>query len=102
MSWLRYGLLIFVLFLVVLVGTQFAVVNSEPVAVNYLFGKTVTPLSIVVVAAFSLGIAVAALVAWVSVVRLKWRNARLRRAVASREQSLRELQERQRKSVAPT
>jgi uncharacterized integral membrane protein len=80
------GILIFLIVLVV--GVHFSTVNSDPVPVNYFVGTATWPLSLVVVCAFFLGVIVTGIVSTCVVLPLRWRVAKLRRSVSSKETEL--------------
>jgi len=74
-------------FLVVLVvlGLSFAVLNSQPVSLNYYFGYRDIPLSMIVVLSLAGGAMIAVLVSASLILRLKTRVARLRRQLRNAE-----------------
>lgn len=78
--------LIFLL-LVLMIGLTFAVLNANPVTVNYYFGSREAPLSLVLVLALIVGAVLGVLATTGLVLRLKRENSRLQRAnrVAERE-----------------
>ena len=69
------------LFLIVLValGLSFAVLNADPVTLNYYFGFLDVPLSMVVVVSLVTGALIGVLVSMGALLRLKRTRARLRR-----------------------
>ncbi|MFQ5643668.1 MAG: lipopolysaccharide assembly LapA domain-containing protein [Thiogranum sp.] len=75
------GRLLAFLFLVVLVvlGLSFAVLNSQPVALNYYFGTRDIPLSLIVVVSLAGGAVIGALAGLGSIIRLKRQAGSLRR-----------------------
>jgi len=80
-------LLFAVLLLVAILGLSFALMNAEPVALSYYFGKIQAPLSLVVVLALALGAGLGVLASLGLVVAQKRELARLRKAekMATRE-----------------
>ncbi|HXH04058.1 MAG TPA: LapA family protein [Candidatus Competibacteraceae bacterium] len=89
MSWIKYGLSSIVLLAVLVVGLEFAVVNSEPVAVNYFLGSATLPLALVLVAAFTAGVVVTALISLLLIVLpLRWRLGRLQRTLHTQQGEL--------------
>lgn len=89
------GILVFLVVLVI--GIEFAAVNSTPVTVNYFLGTLSLPLSLVVVCAFTVGVLLTLLVGATVVLPLRLRAAGLRRDVAARDYEI----ERLRKHDAP-
>ncbi len=69
------------LLLVVLVvlGLSFAVLNSQPVALNYYFGARDIPLSMIVVVSLAAGALMGVLVSLGTIIRLKQQAGSLRR-----------------------
>lgn len=77
-------LLGFLLLLVlVLLGLSFAVLNAQPVALNYYFGYRQIPLSMIVVLSLVAGAAIGALVSVGAIVKLKHRAKRLQKQLSS-------------------
>ena len=75
-----------VLFLVV-IGLSFAVLNADPVALNYYFGYREIPLSMIVVAALAAGAVIGALVSMGAILRLRQQAARLRKQLRVAEKA---------------
>lgn len=73
-----------VLALIVL-GLSFAVLNSEPVALNYYFGYQDIPLSMIVVLSLAAGAVIGVLVSAGLILRLKAQAAGLRRKLRRAE-----------------
>jgi putative membrane protein len=75
------GRLIGFLFLVALVviGLSFAVLNSQPVSLNYYLGYRDIPLSMIVVLSLATGAVIGALVSLGMILRLRAQLAQLRR-----------------------
>lgn len=69
------------LFLIVLValGLSFAVLNADPVTLNYYFGFLEVPLSMIVVVSLVAGALIGVLVSMGSLLRLRQTSARLKR-----------------------
>jgi putative membrane protein len=79
-------LLGFLLLLVLVVlGLSFAVLNAEPVALNYYFGYRDIPLSMIVVLSLVAGALIGVLVSLGMILRLKQQAARLRRKLRTAE-----------------
>ncbi len=79
-------LLGFLLLLVLVVlGLSFAVLNSEPVALNYYFGYRDIPLSMIVVLSLVAGALIGVLVSLGMILRLKQQAAGLRRKLRAAE-----------------
>lgn len=87
------GRLIGFLFLVALVviGLSFAVLNSQPVALNYYLGERDIPLSIIVVVSVAVGAVVGVVVSAGMILRLRARSARLRRQLRDAENDMEQL-----------
>ncbi len=66
--------------LVVMVGAAFAVLNAEPVMLNYYFGTTELPEALVLTGALMLGALIGVLAAMASGLRLRSELASLRRS----------------------
>ncbi|MCB1850179.1 MAG: LapA family protein [Gammaproteobacteria bacterium] len=75
---MRFFKLLFIL-LVMLVGAAFAVMNAENVNLNYYFGATELPLSVVLVGAVCVGAVLGMLAGLAGLASLKRENASLRR-----------------------
>lgn len=75
---MRFLKLLFIL-LVMLVGAAFAVMNAEPVNLNYYFGSRELPLSVVLVGAVCIGAVLGILAGLTTMARLKRENAELHR-----------------------
>ena len=75
------------LLLVVLVvlGLSFAVLNAEPVSLNYYFGYRDIPLSMIVVLSLAAGATIGVLVSMGMILRLKQQAARLRKKLQAAE-----------------
>jgi putative membrane protein len=75
------------LLLVVLVvlGLSFAVLNAEPVSLNYYFGYREIPLSMIVVLSLAAGATIGVLVSMGMILRLKQQAARLRKKLQAAE-----------------
>ena len=73
------------LIVLVVLGLSFAVLNAEPVPLNYYFGYREIPLSMIVVLSLAAGAVIGALVSLGMILRLKQQAARLRRKLRSAE-----------------
>jgi len=84
------GRLLAFLFLVALVvtGLSFAVLNSQPVSLNYYFGYRDIPLSMIVVLSLATGAVIGVLVSAGLIIRLKAQRGRLRRKLRHAEKNL--------------
>lgn len=74
---MRYLKLIFIL-LIMMIGAAFAVMNAEPVRLNYYFGVQELPLSVVLVGAVGLGAILGVLATLSGSLRLRRENMSLR------------------------
>jgi putative membrane protein len=81
------GRLLGFLFLVVLVvlGLSFAVLNSQPVSLNYYFGYRDIPLSMIVVLSLAAGAVIGVLVSAGLILRMKVQTGQLRRKLRNAE-----------------
>jgi len=81
------GRLLGFLFLVVLVvlGLSFAVLNSQPVSLNYYFGYREIPLSMIVVLSLAGGAVIGVLVSAGLILRMKTQTRQLRRKLRNAE-----------------
>ena len=79
MFWIKSILIAAILLAVLLLGLEFSTLHADPVTVNYLLGTTSLPLSLVVVCAFALGVAVTAMVGAFVVLPLRWKMRTVRR-----------------------
>jgi len=70
--------LLFIL-LVMVAGSAFAVMNADPVVLNYYFGSREIPLSVVLVGTLCVGALLGLLASLGGVARLKRENAELKR-----------------------
>ena len=85
---IKFVLIAAILLVVLLLGVEFSTLNADPVLVNYLLDKAELPLSLVVVCAFAAGVLLTALVGAFVVLPLRWKAARLRQAVAGKDQEI--------------
>ena len=87
------GRLIGFLLLVVLVviGLSFAVLNSQPVSLNYYFGEREVPLSMVVVLSLAAGAVIGVMVSAGPIFSLKAQLGRLRRKLRDAEKDMDQL-----------
>ncbi len=88
MFWIKSILIAAILLTVLLVGVEFSTLHANPVSIDYLLGKTDLPLSLVVVAAFAAGVLLTFLIGAFVVLPLRWQVARLRQAVAGKDQEI--------------
>lgn len=88
----RLFVFLFILVVVVL-GLGFAVLNAEPVAVNFYFGTMDAPLSMVVVFAIVVGAALGVIASLKMVLVQRRRAGKLQRQVQLAEQELKNLRE---------
>jgi len=86
----RFFKLLFIL-LVMLVGAAFAVMNAENVNLNYYFGSTVLPLSVVLVGAVCFGAVLGILAGLGGLASLKHENTSLRREARLASQEVQNL-----------
>lgn len=91
MFWIKFILIAAILLTVLLVGVEFSTLHANPVTVDYLLGQAELPLSLVVVCAFAAGAFVTALIGAFVVLPLRWQVARLRQAVAGKDQEISQL-----------
>jgi putative membrane protein len=71
---------ILILSLTALIGISFAVLNAQPVLVNYYFGTREIPLSLLLLMVLILGILIGLFSLYPRIVRLKLEVRRLRRS----------------------
>jgi uncharacterized membrane protein YciS (DUF1049 family) len=83
---LLFGLIVALVVLVL--GVEFFFVNSTPVTVNYILSSMQSPLSWVVVWAFTAGAVLTVLIGFFVVMPLRWRIIRLRNTVDSQQQEI--------------
>lgn len=76
---------------VILIGLSFAMLNPNPVALNFYFGELTLPLSLWLVIAFAIGVVLGLAVMAGMVLRQRWALSRLRRDVDSTRKELSEL-----------
>lgn len=74
-----FGFLMMVI--LVLIGLSFAVLNSEPVLLNYYFGSQEIPLSLIVVGALAVGAVFGVLASLGLVIKLKSQASGLRKKI---------------------
>ena len=75
------------LIILVVLGLSFAVLNAEPVPLNYYFGSRDIPLSMVVVLSLAAGALIGVLVSMGMILRLKQQAAQLRRKLQRAEKA---------------
>lgn len=76
------------LLLVALTGLSFALMNAEPVTLNYYFGKLQAPLSLVLVIALAFGAVMGVLASMWVVITQKREMAKLRKAAKLTEKEI--------------
>ena len=81
-------IIITILVLVALIGLSFALMNAEPVTLNYYFGKLQAPLSLVMVIVLALGAVMGVLASMWVVVAQKREMAKLRKAAKITEKEI--------------
>ncbi len=79
------------LLIVVVFGLSFAVLNAEPVSLNYYFGYRDIPLSMVVVLSLAVGALIGILVGMGTILRLKQQIGGLRRQLQAAEKHAEQL-----------
>ncbi len=75
----------------VVLGLSFAVLNAEPVSLNYYFGYRDIPLSMIVVLSLAAGALIGVLVSLGMILRLKQQAGRLRRKLHTAEKEANQL-----------
>ncbi|MCP5419381.1 MAG: LapA family protein [Gammaproteobacteria bacterium] len=88
MLWIKSFFVLVVALAVLVCGVVIFMANSQVVAINYVLGTTESPLSIVIVWAFTAGVALAVLIGCFVVLALRWRMARLRSTVDNQNQEI--------------
>ena len=88
MFWIKFIVIAAILLVILLLGVEFSTLHADSVTVNYLLGKTVQPLSLVVVCAFAAGAVVTAVIGAFVVLPLRWQVARLRQLAANKDQEI--------------
>lgn len=78
---------ILLLIALIVLGLTFAVLNSDPVSLNYYFGFREVPLSMIVVIALATGAVIGVLVSMGILLRQKQQTFRLRRQLKQAEKS---------------
>ncbi len=68
----------FFLLVIILFGMTFATLNSESVTINYYFGQSTLPLSLLLVLVFALGCLIGMVVGFGLLIKSKLSNYRLR------------------------
>ena len=81
----------FFLLVIVLFGMTFATLNSESVTINYYFGESTLPLSLLLVIVFALGCLVGMVVGFWLVIKAKIANYRLRQRLTLAEKEIENL-----------
>jgi len=85
---IKFVLIAAILLVVLLLGVEFSTLNANPVLVDYLLDKAELPLSLVAECDFAACVLLTALVGAFVVLPLRWRAARLRQAVAGKDQEI--------------
>ena len=73
---------------VVLLGLSFSVINAEPVSLNYYYGQTDIPLSIIIVLAIVIGALLGIFTSLSLVVKAKSELKKLRKEIKLKEQEI--------------
>lgn len=77
-----------ILTIIILLGLSFACLNAEPVVINYYIGQAKTPLSFLLVIAFSSGVIIGLLAGTIKLLKLKRLNSQLNYRVNMAEKEL--------------
>ena len=88
MFWIKFILIAAILLVVLVLGVEFSTLNTAPVTVDYLLDKATLELAWVIVGAFAAGVVITTLVGAVVVTSLRWQTARLRQAIAGKDQEI--------------
>lgn len=88
MFWIKLAVFAVILLIVLVIGIEFSTLNADTVAVHYLQGTAMVPLSLVVVCAFAAGVALTGLFGVFVVLPLRWQVARLRQLVSNKDQEI--------------
>ncbi len=88
MFWIKFVLIAVVLLVVLVLGVEFATLNTTLVTVDYLLGKATLELAWVIVSAFAAGVVITALVGAVVVTALRWQTARLRQSILGKDHEI--------------
>ncbi len=88
MFWIKLAIFAVILLVVLVVGVEFSTLNADVVAIHYLQGTTMLPLSLVVVCAFAAGVVLTGLFGAFVVVPLRWQVARLRQLISGKDQEI--------------
>lgn len=88
MFWIKFILIAAILLVVLVLGVEFSTLHTDLVKVNYLIGTTTLELAWVIVGAFAAGVVITGLVGMFVVLPLRWQTARLRQAVAGKDQEI--------------
>lgn len=78
---------VLLLIILIVLGLSFAVLNADPVTLNYYFGFRKVPLSMIVVVALATGAVIGVLVSMGILLRQKQQTFRLRRQLKQAEKS---------------
>ena len=81
----------FFLLVIILFGTTFATLNSESVTINYYFGQSTLPLSLLLVLVFALGCLIGMLVGFWMLIKSKVYNYRLKQRLHLAEKEIENL-----------
>ncbi|MEX0374454.1 LapA family protein [Spiribacter pallidus] len=84
-------LALLVALVVVALGLSFAMLNPEPMALDFYLGRMTLPASLWLVIALAIGVIIGAGAAGGLILRQRWQLARLRRQAASAQEELSEL-----------
>lgn len=88
MFWIKFVVIAAILLVVLLLGVEFSTLNTAPVTVKYLLGEATQPLSLVLICAFAVGVAVTALIGAFVVLPLRWQVARLRQTLSGKDHEI--------------
>ena len=76
------------LLLIIVFGVTFAALNSDSVTLNYYFGESTLPLSLLIVLVFSLGCLIGMLVGFWLILKSKLNNYRVNQRLALAEKEI--------------
>jgi putative membrane protein len=84
-------LLYIVFLLIILLGISFAYLNANSVTFNYYLGERTMPLSLLLICSFGVGLILGFVVVFISWIRLKVENIRLKKRLKSAKQEIENL-----------
>ncbi len=88
MFWIKSVFIAAILLIIFMLGLEFSNLNSDLVTIRHLQGSVTTPLSLVVISAFTSGVLLTIVVGMFVVLPFGWQISRLRKTLHNKDQEI--------------